>query len=124
MTIDTPSTNTTDELTDGYHTMRELYNYRAAYNALLFNEWAANGKYNVVKSMRHADGELCFNGDYFIVYAETPHGQITNHYRLLWWDVFNVPEVDQAPEYDGHSPQVALKRMIATARDDVREETA
>lgn len=33
------STDIAAELSDGYHTMRELYDYRAAYNALLFNEW-------------------------------------------------------------------------------------
>lgn len=104
-----------EQLSDGYHTMRELYDYRAAYNALLFNEWAAAGKYNVVKSLRHADGEPCFGGDYFVVYALTPHGQVTNHYRFKWWDHFNVPEVERAPEYDGHTPQIALERLIATA---------
>lgn len=104
------------ELSDGYHTMRELYDYRAAYNALLFNEWAASGKYNVVKSTRHADGEPCFGGDYFVVYALTPHGQVTNHYRFKWWGLFDVPEVDRAPEYDGHTPQVALDRLVRTAR--------
>ena len=104
------------ELSDGYHTMRELYDYRAAYNALLFNEWAAFGKYNVVKSKCHADGEPCFGGDYFVVYALTPHGQVTNHYQHKWWDLFNVPEVDRAPEYDGHTPQDARDRLVRTAR--------
>lgn len=112
MAIDTDA-----DLTDGYHTMRELYDYRAAYNALLFNEWSAAGKYDVVKSRCHADGEPCFGGSHFVVYALTPHGQVTNHYRFEWWDLFDVPEVDRAPEYDGHTPQIALERMVATARD-------
>ena len=102
------------ELTDGHHTMRELYDYRAAYNALLFNEWAASSKYSVVKSKCHADGEPCFGGTHFVVYALTPHGQITNHYDFKWWHFFHVPEVDRAPEYDGHTPQIALERMLAT----------
>lgn len=112
--------DTAAELTDGHHTMRELYDYRAAYNALLFNEWAATDKYDVVKSTRHADGKPCFGGTHFVVYALTPHGQITNHYRHEWWDLFDVPEVDRAPEYDGHTPAVALERMLATARDGIR----
>ena len=104
------------ELSDGYHTMRELYDYRAAYNALLFNEWAASGKYGVVKSKRHADGEPCFGGSHFVVYALTPHGQVTNHCQFKWWDLFNVPEVDRAPEYDGHTPQDSLDLLVRTAR--------
>ena len=47
-------------VTDGFHTMQELYDYRLAYNACLFNEWAERGKYDVHKSWRHSDGELCF----------------------------------------------------------------
>ena len=37
-------------VTDGFHTMQELYDYRLAYNACLFNEWAERGKYDVHKS--------------------------------------------------------------------------
>lgn len=46
-----------DKLNFGYHTMPELYEYRMFYNALLFNEWAKNGTYPVVKSWHHSDGE-------------------------------------------------------------------
>ena len=28
------------EVSDGYHTMDELYEFRKVYNAALFNEWA------------------------------------------------------------------------------------
>lgn len=103
-------------LSDGYHTMSELYDYRRAYNALLFNEWARNETYPVCKSWKHADGEPCFGGGYFVVYAETPFGQVTNHYRSQHWELFSVPEVAMAPEYDGHTPQVALQRMLDTLR--------
>ena len=32
----------TEQMSDGYHTFAELYEFRKAYNAALFNEWAAN----------------------------------------------------------------------------------
>ena len=58
------------QLSDGYHTFDELYEFRKMYNAALFNEWALNwnlynqgilgcnipitgGKYNVHKSWIH-----------------------------------------------------------------------
>lgn len=100
---------------DNYHTMRELYDYRCAYNALIFNEWAAQGKYNVHKSWRHADGALCFGGGWFIVSAQTPYGQVTNHYEAKHWDVFRIPEQDTAAPWDGHTPAGALARLFATA---------
>ena len=101
---------------DGYHTMQELYDYRCAYNALLFNEWADLGKYDVHKSWRHSDGELCFGGGWFVVCAQTPHGQVTNHYEAKHWELFNVLEQETAAPWDGHTPAVALERLLATAK--------
>ena len=59
-----------ENTSDGYHTFKELYEYRMLYNALLFNEWAAQGKYHVHKSKRHDTGELPFGGGWFVVSAE------------------------------------------------------
>ena len=80
------------ELSDGYHTFNELYEFRKMYNAALFNEWAIIGKYNVHKSLRHHDGSKPFGGDYFIVSAELPGGQISNHYKVEDWELFEVPD--------------------------------
>lgn len=96
---------------DGYHTFNELYKFRKLYNALLFNEWAKGGKYEVSKSWRHSNGELCFGGGWFVVTAETDAGQITNHYEAIDWDLFNIPVLKWAPEWDGHTPQDVLKRL-------------
>lgn len=100
---------------DGFHTMDELYDYRMAYNALLFNEWAAQGKYDTHKSWNHADGLPCFGGGWFVVYATTPHGQVSNHYAAKHWGLFRIPERDTPAEWDGHTPQDALERLIRTA---------
>jgi hypothetical protein len=111
-------------LSDGYHTYNELYAYRKAYNALLFNEWAKivekdpdgsvwpRSKYDVHKSKCHSDGEPCFGGDYFVVIAMLPTGQISNHYKMKYWDDFKIPEEPKAKyEYDGHTSEEALDRM-------------
>lgn len=49
------------QISDGFHTFDELYHYRMLYNAAFFN--SLEGKYEVHKSYRHADGELCFGGE-------------------------------------------------------------
>lgn len=96
------------EVSDGYHTFNELYYYRMLYNAAFFNllpkEW-------VHKSKRHHTGEECFGGGWFIVMANLPTGQISNHYELKDWDLFRVPEKEFADEWDGHTPQEAAKRL-------------
>lgn len=128
-----------NELSDGYHTYDELYEFRKMYNAVLFNEWARqdpkqyeieyeDGRtltvmydkliegeqpmYNVHKSWKHHDGELCFGGGWFIVSAMLPTGLISNHYKSEDWDLFKVPEVEKALyEFDGHTPQDVLHRL-------------
>ena len=115
-----------NEISDGYHTFDELYEFRKMYNAVLFNEWAENletssdfgqalfnvPKYNVHKSWKHHDGELCFGGGWFIVSAMLPTGLISNHYKAEDWDLFKVPEVEKALyEFDGHTPQDVLIRL-------------
>lgn len=102
----------TENTSDGYHTFKELYDYRLVYNAALFNELAKCGV-RVIKSWRHSDGEKCFNSDdWFIVQAELPAGQISNHYEAKHWDLFKVPEVAVADEWDGHTPQDVLERLM------------
>lgn len=103
------------QVSDGYHTFEELYEYRMLYNAGLFNEWADQGKYDVHKSYKHHDGEECFGGGWFIVVAITPYGQITNHYRNEHWDLFQVQSAKEALyAYDGHTPQEAKRRLLQT----------
>ena len=96
------------EISDGYHTFNELYYYRMLYNAAFFNllpkRWCH-------KSKKHHDGEECFGGGWFIVMADLPTGQISNHYELKDWDLFDIPEKEIADEWDGHSPQEAAERI-------------
>ena len=102
------------EISDGYHTFNELYEFRKVYNATLFNEWAKFDipKYDVHKSWKHHDGELCFGGGWFIVVAILPSGQISNHYEAKDWDLFQIPETDTAKyPFDGHTSGDVLDRL-------------
>lgn len=103
----------TENTSDGYHTFKELYEFRKLYNAALFNEWQKEGKYMVHKSKRHSDGELCFGGGWFIVMAQLPTGQISNHYELKDWDLFQIDELERAAKWDGHTAQDVAKRLEA-----------
>ena len=101
-----------NELNEDSEKLQELYDFRLMYNALLFNEWHKNGTYEVYKSTRHHDGELCFEGEWFVVVAILPTGQITNHYHILHWNLFHIPEYDKVKhEFDGHTPKDVLKRL-------------
>ena len=110
----------TERVSDGYHTFSELYVFRKVYNALLFNEWYKQGKYQVHKSWKHYDGEKCFNSDdWFIVSAMLPTGQISNHYKKEDWALFQIEETHKALfEFDGHTSEDVLERMIKLIKDE------
>lgn len=114
----------TENTSDGYHTFKELYEFRKAYNVALFNEWGRKGlipnpngsyhpKYYVHKSWKHHDGELCFGGGWFIVVAVLPTGQISNHYKAEDWDLFKIRETEKALfEFDGHTSEDVINRLL------------
>lgn len=129
--IDITPSDVRGNYSDGYHTFNELYEFRKSYNAALFNEWAKqkiispkdmwgkdppvyNYKYDVHKSWRHYDGELCFGGGWFIVVAKLPEGQISNHYEAKDWELFKIPIAEKAKyEFDGHTSADVLARLNA-----------
>lgn len=98
------------DASDGYHTHNELYEYRTLYHAHAARAWVLDGV-EVTKSWRHADGELCFGGGWFIVTAQLPAGQVSNHYPERDWDLFDVPEVERPAPWDGHTPREAAERL-------------
>lgn len=102
---------TIEDVSDGYHTFKELYHYRMLYNAAFFNELAKSGKIKTCKSYRHHNGEKCFGGGWFIVMAELPNGQISNHYENKDWDLFKIPELEIAFEWDGHTNNDVADRI-------------
>lgn len=95
---------------DGFHTHSELYAFRMLYHAHAARGWLAAG-YPVVKSWRHSNGERCFGGGWFIVTAELPAGQVSNHYPAEDWDLFHIPEVALPPAWDRHTALQARARL-------------
>jgi len=87
------------EFSDGYHTFNELYYHRM----ILFKVICHVFKDKAWKSWKHSDGTM-FNHS-FIVGVDTPKGQYSYHYNEEYFDVFDVKELEFAPEYDGHQPK-------------------
>jgi hypothetical protein len=114
----------TENTSDGYHTFKELYEFRMLYNANLFNEWYKQNKYNVHKSYYHNDGEKCFGGGWFIVMATTPEGQISNHYENKHWNLFHCEIKEKADKWDGHTAQDVVKTLtnLTKGSDSQKEE--
>lgn len=104
---------------DGYHTFDELYRFRLLYNAALFNEWARTTSIETVRSWHHFEGDLCFGGGWFVVMANLPTGQISNHYPAEAWDLFHhVDAQERAWEWDGHTAADVADRLELWLRAD------
>ena len=92
------------ELSDTHHSFNDLYKHRTVLTALAFRclpyAW---------KSRKHEDGTM-FDG-MFIVGAPTPDGMITYHYDNEYWDLFRIPEIANAPKFDGHTPDDVIERI-------------
>lgn len=81
------------------------------YNALAFRALMHEPNARCHKSKKHSDGEDCFGGGWFIVVAYLKGKQISNHYELKDWDLFDIPEQPLADFWDGHTPEDVAKRI-------------
>ena len=77
----------------------ELYHHRMILTLVLLRQ----NKDKAWKSKQHHDGTMF--DDSFICGIDTPEGQYSYHYDLEHWDLFNIKELEKAPEYDGHKPK-------------------
>ena len=98
------------DVSDGYHTFNELYHHRAVLFSIICNQ---NARY-AWKSKLHADGTMYDN--MFIVGMNLPIKgalyPVTYHYDIEpYWDMFNVKELERAPNWDGHTPWDAVDRL-------------
>ncbi len=100
-------------VSDGYHTFDELYNNRM----ILFYMVCQYNKDKAFKSWKHHDGAMY--EDYFICGINTPEGQFTYHYHKANWNLFDIPEVDKAPEWDGHTAE-DVGRLISLLQEGVK----
>lgn len=100
------------EISDGYHTFNSLYDQRLYLFAALVNTFRDISW----KSHKHADGEDCFGGGWFVVGINTPKGPYTYHYENKYWDLFKCKELDRAPEWDGHTDK-DIERVLSLSKE-------
>ena len=93
----------TDDVSDGYHTFDELYYQRMMLTKTV--ALAAINKFDedtVYRSRLHSDGTMY--KDFFIVVFNTPEGNFSYHYHIMYWGVFDfLKELPNAEEFDGHT---------------------
>lgn len=99
--MDDPNKN--DVISDGYHTFEELYYQRMMLTKAVALAAITNfDKDAVYRSKLHSDGTMY--KDFFIVVFNTPEGNFSYHYHMMYWGVFDfLKELPNAEEFDGHT---------------------
>lgn len=113
------------EVSDGYHTFTELYDHRVTlFIALcrlitmdLIEYENENGELSIDRkklpwrSKKHSDGSE-FEGWFIMGIGKEPGKQISYHLPVDSWDETDFAEtLEQAPEFDGHTPQDVIQRL-------------
>lgn len=93
----------TDDISDGYHTFDELYYQRMMLTKAVALAAITNfDKDTVYRSKLHSDGTMY--KDFFIVVFNTPEGNFSYHYHMMYWGVFDfLKERPNAGDFDGHT---------------------
>ena len=106
-----------DDLSDGFHTFRQLYYQRM----MLFATIVRQNKDKAWKSLRHEDGELCFGGGWFIVGIDTPEGSYTYHYEDNYYSLFDCEELERGKHWDGHTEK-DVTRLLSLPKAQLSQE--
>ncbi len=107
---------------DGYHTFDELYNHRIALFITLCNYIykmygklpdSARGDMIPWKSKNHhKGGEPIYDGWFIAGIGFDKGKQISYHLPIKDWDKLRVVTYDNAPEWDGHTPDDVIERLL------------
>lgn len=112
-----------NDLSDGYHTFKQLYYQRM----MLFAVLVKQNRDKAWKSLRHEDGELCFGGGWFIVGIDTPKGSYTYHYEDNYFSLFDCVELERGKHWDGHTEKdvtrlLSLEQEPCEVLQEIRHE--
>ncbi len=109
-TLRIPMTNIAD-VSDGYHTFRELYDHRDALFIALAGMSLASRR--VWKSRKHSDGSV-MEGWFILGIGKKEGDQITYHLPMTLWNhpqLVLVEDLPRAPEFDGHTSDDVISRL-------------
>lgn len=103
------------QVSDGYHTMDELYEHRIelflALCRVIHSEFGTSSSPKVWRSKLHSDGKW-YDGWFILGLFKEKGNQITYHLPMSKWDETDFAEtLEKAPEWDGHTSSDVLNRL-------------
>lgn len=110
-----------DNISDWYHTFGELYKHRIHLFIALCNKLSIEDRqvlqdtpvfYRWWKSKQHWDWSKMYNWWFIAWIFMEKWKQISYHLPLEYWDKIDVPEVWHSPEWDWHTSDDVLERLL------------
>lgn len=100
------------KVSDGFHTIEELYEHRIVLFIALCRELKRSGVDKAWVSTKHNDGSS-FDGWFIMGLYKVEGMQISYHLPSRFWsECCEIAEVlDKAPVWDGHTSNDVLKRI-------------
>ena len=101
------------KISDGHHTFEDLYKN----TLILFCTLCISNPDISWKEKKHLNEENnpMFKGD-FIAGINTPEVIATYHFKLEFWDLFQIPEIEKASKYDNYDNATVLKRIYSLSK--------
>ena len=90
-----------------------LYESRLLLNVLFFNNLIGCDCHKSLKWQPSIGLDWISDKEWFIVMAELPNGQISFHYKIENWDLFNISTRLQCNLFDGHDTDIVNSRLLA-----------
>jgi len=101
-----------EKISDGYHTFKELYDHRIALFIALCHVLDFHSDLPVWKSRKHHD-DTSLEGWFIAGIGKEEGHQISYHLPNHMWDMLEIKELEKAPEWDGHTPDLVVKRLLS-----------
>jgi hypothetical protein len=113
------------DVSDGYHTIAELYDHRITLyislckmidccKVITASDLERLNKIRPWRSKIHGDGNPAYEGWFIMGIGKEKGGQISYHLPLSRWDETDFAEtLEKAPEWDGHTSLDVLERLKA-----------
>lgn len=97
----------------------EIYDRRTEMFSMVCNKYSDIA----FKTKKHFDNDNdpMFN-DSFLVGVYTPLGIVTYHFKMKYFDMFNVPEIEHGPKYDNYTIQDCLYRLASIVDENMVKE--
>lgn len=100
------------QVSDGYHTMDELYEHRHRLWITICRVLTRDDiGWNIWRSLFHNDGTT-YKGWFILGINESTGQQITYHLPMKHWNETDFAKtLEKAPLWDGHTPEDVLNRL-------------